>query len=38
VGRTRARYYKEGPNFPEPVLEVARRPMTLTEPYADALG
>jgi Fic family protein len=38
VGRTRARYYTEGPNFPERVLEVARRPMTLTEPYADAVG
>jgi Fic family protein len=38
VGRTRARYYKEGPNFPERVLEVARRPMTLTRPYADEVG
>jgi Fic family protein len=38
VGRTRARYYTEGPNFPEQILEVARRPMTLTRPYPDALG
>ncbi|MBB4738784.1 hypothetical protein BJY16_002243 [Actinoplanes octamycinicus] len=38
VGRTRARFYTEGPNFPERVLEVARRPMTLTEPYANAVG
>jgi Fic family protein len=36
VGRTRARYYIEGPNFPEGVIEVARKPMTLTEPYSDA--
>ncbi|MEU8238013.1 Fic family protein [Actinoplanes missouriensis] len=33
VGRTRARYYTEGPHFPERVLEVARTPMTLTAPY-----
>jgi Fic family protein len=38
VGRTRARYYKEGPDFPERVLEIARRPMTLTRPYADEVG
>ncbi|MEU4621765.1 Fic family protein [Actinoplanes sp. NPDC023801] len=38
VGRTRARYYTEGPSFPERVLEVARKPVTLTEPYPDALG
>lgn len=38
VGRTRARYYTEGPNFPEHVLEVARTPMTLTEPYRDGLS
>ncbi len=38
VGRTRARYYTEGPNLPERVLEVARTPMTLRQPYADALG
>ncbi|GAA0461821.1 cell division protein Fic [Actinoplanes capillaceus] len=38
VGRTRARYYTEGPNFPERVLEAARTPMTLTQPYADAVG
>ncbi|GIE33539.1 cell division protein Fic [Actinoplanes italicus] len=38
VGRTRARYYIEGPNFPERILEVARKPVTLTEPYPDALG
>jgi Fic family protein len=33
VGRTRARYYTEGPRFPEPVLEVARTPFTFTAPY-----
>jgi Fic family protein len=38
VGRTRARYYTEGPTFPAQVLEVARTPMTLTEPYSDAVG
>ncbi|BEL10077.1 Dot/Icm type IV secretion system effector CoxFIC1 [Actinoplanes sichuanensis] len=38
VGRTRARYYVEGPNFPARVLEVARTPMTLSQPYPDALG
>jgi hypothetical protein len=38
VGRTRARYYIEGPNFPERILAVARKPVTLTEPYPDALG
>lgn len=34
VGRTRARYYAAGDRFPEDVLEVARKPMTLTAPYA----
>ncbi|MEV6299213.1 Fic family protein [Actinoplanes sp. NPDC051861] len=38
VGRTRARYYTEGPRFPERVLEMARTPMTLTAPYGDGLG
>lgn len=38
VGRTRARFYTEGPNFPGRVLEVARTPMTLSRPYPDALG
>ncbi|WP_246634912.1 hypothetical protein [Actinoplanes hulinensis] len=38
VGRTRARYYTEGPDPPERVLEVARTPMTLSEPYPDAVG
>ncbi|MEV6388858.1 Fic family protein [Nocardia xishanensis] len=33
VGRTRARYYVAGPRFPEPVLEIARTPMSLTDPY-----
>jgi Fic family protein len=33
VGRTRARYYTEGPRFPEPALELARTPFTLTSPY-----
>jgi Fic family protein len=32
VGRTRARYYTAGPRFPEHVLEVARKPMTLIRP------
>jgi hypothetical protein len=36
VGRTRARYYTEGPNFPEPALDRARTPFTLTSPYPDA--
>ncbi len=38
VGRTRARYYREGSRFPDHVLEVARRPMTLIRPYANAVG
>jgi Fic family protein len=33
VGRTRARYYTEGPRFPEEALERARTPFTLTAPY-----
>jgi Fic family protein len=33
VGRTRARYYTEGPQFPEAMLELARTPFTLTPPY-----
>ncbi|XVU28182.1 Fic family protein [Actinoplanes sp. CA-054009] len=33
VGRTRARYYTEGPGFPEPLLELARTPFTLAAPY-----
>jgi hypothetical protein len=33
VGRTRARYYVEGPRFPEQVLELARTPFTLVSPY-----
>jgi Fic family protein len=32
-GRTRARYYTEGTRFPESVLEAARTPFTLTDPY-----
>jgi Fic family protein len=35
VGRTRARYYTEGPQFPEPALELARTPFTLTAPYPN---
>lgn len=35
VGRTRARYYTEGPRFPESALELARTPFTLNPPYAD---
>ncbi|GAA0492487.1 hypothetical protein Ade02nite_69160 [Paractinoplanes deccanensis] len=38
VGRTRARYYVEGPRFPAPVLELARTPFTLTSPYPGAAG
>jgi Fic family protein len=34
VGRTRARYYTAGPRFPEQALNVAHRPMTLTDPYS----
>ncbi|MFI9584037.1 hypothetical protein ACIHCQ_19830 [Streptomyces sp. NPDC052236] len=34
VGRTRARYYIAGPRFPERALDIARTPMTLTDPYA----
>jgi Fic family protein len=35
VGRTRARFYTEGPRFPEHVIEVARTPMALSPPYPD---
>jgi Fic family protein len=34
VGRTRARYYKEGPRFPETALAEARTPMAITSPYS----
>ena len=34
VGRTRARYYTAGERFPEQVLELAQKPMTLIDPYA----
>lgn len=33
VGRTRARFYKAGPDYPADVLAVARTPTALTEPY-----
>jgi Fic family protein len=33
VGRTRARYYTEGPRFPSEALSAARTPVTLTSPY-----
>lgn len=33
VGRTRARYYTAGPRFPQSALDIAHRPMTLTNPY-----
>ncbi|WP_433714611.1 Fic family protein [Nocardia sp. CA-084685] len=33
VGRTRARFYVAGPEFPEPALEIAGTPTTLTDPY-----
>ncbi len=35
VGRTRARYYAAGPQFPDRVLETARTPTTLVDPYTD---
>ncbi|TCK01131.1 Fic family protein [Nocardia alba] len=34
VGRTRARYYAAGAAFPDRVLETARTPATLIDPYA----
>lgn len=34
MGRTRARIYVAGPRFPETVLEIARTPTSLTDPYA----
>jgi hypothetical protein len=33
VGRTRARYYREGPRFPEVALTEARTPMPVSNPY-----
>jgi Fic family protein len=33
VGRTRARYYREGARFPEPALTEARTPMPVINPY-----
>jgi Fic family protein len=36
VGRTRARYYTEGPGFPESAVEVARTPFTLRAPYPNS--
>jgi hypothetical protein len=33
VGRTRARYYTEGPRFPQTALIEARTPMAITSPY-----
>lgn len=35
VGNTKARYYVPGARFPAPVLEEARRPVWLKDPYAD---
>lgn len=35
VGRTRARYYTEGPRFPAAALERARTPFTLVSPYPN---
>jgi Fic family protein len=34
VGRTRARYYVAGPQFPQHALDTAGTPMTLTDPYS----
>ncbi len=36
VGRTRARYYQAGEDFPERVAELAAEPITLADPYRDA--
>ncbi|MGW0970045.1 Fic family protein [Streptomyces sp. NPDC002516] len=33
VGRTRARYYTAGPQYPHTALDIAHTPMTLTNPY-----
>ncbi|WP_218586419.1 hypothetical protein [Nocardia cyriacigeorgica] len=33
VGRTRARFYRAGPEFPDAALEVAHTPVTLLDPY-----
>ncbi|MET7683464.1 Fic family protein [Streptomyces sp. NPDC005423] len=33
VGRTRARYYTAGRQFPPDVVDIAQTPMTLTHPY-----
>ncbi|MET8138155.1 Fic family protein [Streptomyces sp. NPDC005251] len=33
VGRTRARYYTAGPQFPQAALDTAHTPMSLTNPY-----
>ncbi|WP_212748958.1 hypothetical protein [Nocardia cyriacigeorgica] len=33
VGRTRARFYRAGPEFPETALEIAHTPVTLLDPY-----
>lgn len=33
VGRTRARFYTAGPNYPAGVLEVSGTPVTLDDPY-----
>ena len=38
VGRTRARYYREGPRFPGAALTEARTPMPVTNPYAGSCG
>lgn len=35
VGRTRARYYVAGERFPEAMLEIARTPTALVDPYRD---
>jgi hypothetical protein len=33
VGRTRARYYREGPRFPKAALTEARTPKPVSNPY-----
>ncbi|MET8036727.1 Fic family protein [Streptomyces sp. NPDC005345] len=38
IGRTRARYYTAGPQFPQDALEIAHTPMTLNDPYTTSLA
>lgn len=38
VGRTRARSYAAGPQFPQDALDAAQTPMTLSNPYQPSPG